>query len=168
MRDSPTSDLTQLAGQLTTILPLKGVFVACMVCEVPRCCLIVMNEHDGFEVLRWDAFTLIKLPRLVGMLVMDIGRGEVHQGLGRLLEYITLLFMTDARCKDANSFELVVRFMKGLLTNSETEQLVAARLSQLEHRKPPPDNRYVNLIIKADSTFASSSRHLGEVLQCHH
>ena len=78
----------------------------------------------------------------------------MHQGLGRLLEYITLLFMTDARCKDANSFELVVRFMKGLLTNSETEQLVAARLSQLEHRKPPPDNRDVNLIIKADSTFA--------------
>ena len=72
----PTSDLTQLAGQLTTILPLKGVFVACMVCEVPRCCLIVMNEHDGFEVLKWDAFTLIKLPRLVGMLVMDIERGR--------------------------------------------------------------------------------------------
>jgi len=54
----PTSDLTQLAGQLTTILG------------------------------------------------MDIGRGEdeVHQGLGWLLEYTTLLFISDARCKDANSF----------------------------------------------------------------
>ena len=114
-----------------------------------------MNEQDGFEVFKWDAFTLIKLPRQVGMLVMDIGRGEVHQGLGSLLEYNTLLFMTDARCMNANSFELVVRSMKGLFTNSETEQLVAARLSQLEHRevfdlKPPPDSRDVNLIIKAD------------------
>jgi len=43
--------------------------------------------------------------------------------------------------------------MKGLLINSETEQLVAARLSQLDHRKSSPDIRDVNLI-KADSTFA--------------
>jgi len=156
----PTSDLTQLAGQLTTIMSLKGVSLACLVCEVTRCCLMAMNEHDGFEVLKWDAFTLIKLPRLVGMLVGDNGRGEVHQGLARLLDHHTLLDMTDARCKAANSFELVVRSMKGLLTDSETDQLVTARQGQLEHRKmldlkPPPDSRDVNLIIKADSTLAT-------------
>jgi len=156
----PTSDLSQLAGQLNTILSLKGVSLACLVCEVTRCCLLAMNEHDGFEVLKWDAFTLIKLPRLVSMLVGENGRGEVHQGLARLLEHHTLLDMTDARCKAANSFELVVRSMKGLLTDSETEQLIGVRLGQLEHRKmldlkPPPDSRDVNLIIKADSTLAT-------------
>jgi len=156
----PTSDLTQLAGQLSTILSLKGISLACLVCEITQCCLLAMNEHDGFEVLKWDAFTLIKLPRLIGMLVGDNGRGEVHQGLARLLEHHTLLDMTDARCKAANSFELVVRSMKGLLTDVETEKLLSERQAQLEPRKvldlkPPPDSRDVNLIIKADSTLAT-------------
>ena len=47
----------------------------------------------------------------------------------------TLLDMTYGRCKAANSFELVVMSMKRLLTNNETEQLLVARLSWLEHKK---------------------------------
>ena len=42
----------------------------------------------------------------------------------------TLLDMTEARCKAANRFELVVMSMKGLLTDNETELLVVARLSR--------------------------------------
>ena len=120
-----------------------------------------MNEHDGFEVLKWDAFTLIKLPRLVAMVVGDAGgKGEVYTGLKQVLDSEALLDTTDARCKGADSFELIVRSMKTMMTDTETEELLAVRQAQLDKRKmmdikPPPDSRDVNLIIKADSTLAT-------------
>merc|ERR1711971_910030 len=63
------SDLTRLAGHPSTILGFKGTSLSNLLCEVTRCCLLAMNEHDGFEVLKWDAFTLIKLPRLFSLLL---------------------------------------------------------------------------------------------------
>ena len=43
------------------------------------------------------------------MLVGGNERGEVRQRLARLSDHHTLLGMTDAWCKAANSFEMVVR-----------------------------------------------------------
>jgi len=156
----PTSDLSQLAGQLSTILSLKNVAVSTLVCQLVRCCLLSMNEHDGFEVLKWDAFTLIKLPKLIAIIVGDNSRGEIHQGLKMVLDSEALLDMTDARCKGTDSYELVIKSMTNLLTDSEISGLISARQTQLEKRKlldlkPPPDSRDVNLIIKADSTLAT-------------
>ena len=160
----PTSDLGQLAGHLTTILAIKAVPVSVLVCELVRCCLLAMTEEhsDGFEVLKWDAFTLIKLPRLVAMVAGgEGGRAEVHAGLKSVLDSSSsLLDMTDARCKGADCFELIVRSMKNLLSDKETEELLSLRQTQLDTRKlmdlkPPPDSRDVNLIIKADSTLAT-------------
>jgi hypothetical protein len=39
------------------------------------------NEHDGAEVLRWDAFTLIKLHHLVEKILRETGLEirEVYQ-----------------------------------------------------------------------------------------
>ena len=139
-----------------------------------KCCLTAMNEHDGFEVrllttllginwvcqvLKWDAFTLLKLPRLVAMLVGENGRGEVHGGLQLLLQHPSLLDRTDARCR-ADCFELLVKAMKLLLTDQEVEQLLAGRQTQLETRKlldlkSPADSRDVNLITKADATLST-------------
>ena len=155
----PTSDLTQLAGQLNTVLNIKGVSLSVLVNSLVRCCLLAMNEHDGFDVLKWDAFTLIKLPKLIQMIAGDNGRSDVVSGLKTVLESGALLDMTDARCK-ANTFELVARSMKGLLSDQDIEDLVALRQKQMEARKtadlkPPHDARDVNLIIKADSTLAT-------------
>jgi len=157
----PTSDLTRLAGHLSTILGFKGTSLPNLLCEVTRCCLLAMNEHDGFEVLKWDAFTLIKLPRLFSLLLTQCPGGDeqgvVHTALASLLGYTSLLDTTDARCK-ANCFELVVRSMKLLLSESEIEGLVSHRRAQLEKRKgldlkPPLESRDINLTIKADSTL---------------
>merc|ERR1719209_2021904 len=155
----PTSDLTRLAGHLSTILGFKGTSLPNLLCEVTRCCLLAMNEHDGFEVLKWDAFTLIKLPRLFALLLAQVPGGEeqgvLHSALASLLTHSALLDTTDARCK-ANCFELVVRSMKHLLAESEVEALVQHRRQQLKKRegldlKPPAEARDINLTIKADS-----------------
>merc|ERR1719348_2448523 len=156
----PTSDLSQLAGQLSTILSLKNVAVSTLVCQLVRCCLLSMNEHDGFEVLKWDAFTLIKLPKLISLIVGANGQGEVYQGLKMVLDSSSLLDMTDARCKGTNSYELIITSMMNLLTESETDELISIRQKQLEARnmmdlKPPADSRDVNLIIKADTTLGT-------------
>ena len=156
----PTSDLTQLAGHLNTVMAIKDISLASLVCHLIRCCLLAMNEHDGFEVLKLDAFTLIKLPRLISILAGDNSRGEVHQGLNMVLDSSALLDLTDARCKGADSYELLVKSMKNLLTDSDSAQLIAGRQAQLEKRKlldlkQLPDCRDVNLIIKADSTLAT-------------
>ena len=50
-----------------------------------------MNEHDGFEALKWDAFSLGKLPRLFPLLWAQLP---------------SLRNTTDARCK-AKCFELL-------------------------------------------------------------
>ena len=157
---APTSDLNQLSGHLNTIMTIKSVPMSTLVCQLVRCCLLAMNEHDGFEVLKWDAFTLIKLPRLVAIVVRDAGKGEVYTGLKRVLDNQALLDTTDARCKGANSYELLVRSMKTLMTDKETEELLAIRQTQLDKRKvmdlkSAPDSRDVNLIIKADSTLGT-------------
>ena len=99
-----------------------------------------MHEHNGFEVLKWDAFPMIKLPRLFALLLAQVPGGEeqgvVHTALASLLTHSALLDTTDARCK-ANCFELVVRSMKHLLAESEVEALV-------QHRRypPPPTTTY--------------------------
>ena len=157
----PTSDLTRLAGHLSTIIGFKGTSLPNLLCEVTRCCLLAMNEHDGFEVLKWDAFTLIKLPRLFSLLLSQCPGGEeegvLHTALASLLTYTSLLDTTDARCK-ANCFELVVRSMKLLMSETEIEGLISHRRAQLEKRKgldlkPPVESRDINLTIKADSTL---------------
>ena len=156
----PTSDLAQLAGHLTTVMAIKDISLATLVCHLIRCCLLAMNEHDGFEVLKLDAFTLIKLPRLISIIAGEHSRGEVHQGLKMVLESSALLDLTDARCKGADSFELLVKSMKNLLTDADSSDLLSGRQAQLEKRKlldlkQLPDCRDVNLIIKADSTLAT-------------
>ena len=128
--------------------------------QLVRCCLLAMNEHDGFEVLKWHAFTLIKLPRLVAMMAGDKGKADVYTGLRSVLDNQALLDSTDARCKGADSYELIVRSMKAMISDKDTEELLGLRQVQLDKRKmidlkPPPDSRDVNLIIKADSTLAT-------------
>ena len=156
----PTSDLTQLAGHLTSVMAIKNISLASLVCQVIRCCLLGMTEQGGFEVLKMDAFTLIKLPRLISLIAGDNGRGEVHQGLQMVLESSALLDTTDARCKGADTYELMVKSMKNLLTDADSAELISARMAQLEKRKMLdlkhlPDCRDVNLIIKADLTLAT-------------
>ena len=80
-----------------------------------------MNEKDGLDVLKWDSFTFIRLPHLVGKLVKLTSQGggggggqaavkqeqiknetgtagaEVFKGLSKLLDYQSLLNTTDAR-----------------------------------------------------------------------
>ena len=151
-----------------------------MICEILHCCLLAMNEHDGFEVFKWDAFTLIKMPSLVDKLVKlspisvkqepksepgTVG-GEVFKGLLKLLDYQALLDMTDARCR-ADTFELVAKSMfnrsetHALITESEYTQLIETRKFQLESRKyldlkmDSAVSRDVHLILKADQTIAS-------------
>ena len=80
-------------------------------------------------MLKWDVFTLIKLPWLVAMVVRDAGKSEVDTGLKRVLDSQALL---DARCKGANSYKLLMRSMKTLM---ETEELFAIRQTQLDKRK---------------------------------
>lgn len=174
----PTSDLNQLAGQLATIQSIKSVSLPEMICEVLHCCLLAMNEHDGFEVFKWDAFTLIKMPSLVDKLVKlapikqepksepgTVG-GEVFKGLLKLLDYQALLDMTDARCR-SDTFELVAKSMfsrsetHALITEPEYTQLIETRKFQLETRKnldlkmDSAVSRDVPLILKADQTIAS-------------
>ena len=47
---------------------------------------------------KWIILTLYRLVMLVG----DNVWGEVHQGLGKLVEHHTLMDMTNARSKEAN------------------------------------------------------------------
>jgi len=168
----PTSDLSQLTGQLLVIMNIRGVSMSKLICELTRCCLLGMNDSDRFEVLRWDAFTLLKLHKLVDRLINDKSQepaeGVVSSGLGQLLQYTALLDLTDAKCK-ANTFELIVksfssdkRDSKPLVSPTECQQLLAARLKQLEARQPIDlkasqytENRDVTMIFKADSTLST-------------
>jgi len=129
----PTSDLSQLANQLVVIMNVRRVSLSTLVCEITRCCLLAMNEHDGIEVLRWDAFTFIKLHQLVEKILAEtkLEAREVYQGLHNLLDYVSLLDLTDAKCK-ANTYDLVVKTFAGegrgsapILTDGEYQQLTA-------------------------------------------
>jgi len=159
----PTSDLSQLAAQLHVIQTIKNIALSDLLCEIFHCCLLAMNEKDGLDVLKWDSFTFIRLPHLVGKLVKLTSQGggggqaavkqeqiknetgtagaEVFKGLSKLLDYQSLLNTTDARCRH-NVFDLVCKSMmkdalgeEKLLTESEYQQLVARRVRQLDTRK---------------------------------
>jgi len=164
----PTSDLTQLSGQLTVIMNMRKVSFATMVCELTRICLLGLIDCD-----RWDAFTLLKLNRLIERIQerrQDGGKDEVYQGLLQVLKYHHLLNITDAKCK-ANTYELIVmsfssmkRQNQPLINDTECKQLLSARQSQIEKRNLSDgefksnvymESRDINTIFKADTTVAT-------------
>ena len=69
-----------------------------LVCELTRCCLLGMTDADRFEVLRWDAFTLLKLHRLVDKIInqqkvgrkIDILSGGDYPASGILFAHVVL------------------------------------------------------------------------------
>jgi len=168
----PTSNLNQLSGQLVVIMNIRNVSLSTLVCEITRCCLLGMNDSDRFDVLRWDAFTMLKLHRLIEKILIEAKmkdgvEGVVYHGMMQLLQYTSLLDMTDARCK-ANTFDLILtsfspekRKQAPLVTDTECKQLKTARGKQLEARKHVEiktssaysDSRDVNMTLKADSTL---------------
>ena len=164
---TPTSDLAQLAGHLSAVISIKNVSLSTLVTEMLRCCLLSMNEPDGFEVLKWDAFTLIKLPRLIQMLRGDAGKEEVVEGLKNIMKSSALLNMTDARSKGThdkgNIFECIVKSMENLLDKSQMMELISTRNKQLELRhayklQDPAYTRDISQILQADTTLDSIIR----------
>eukprot|EP00088_Acartia_fossae_P050636 TRINITY_DN5673_c0_g1_i5.p1 TRINITY_DN5673_c0_g1~~TRINITY_DN5673_c0_g1_i5.p1 ORF type:complete len:979 (-),score=210.43 TRINITY_DN5673_c0_g1_i5:217-3153(-) len=133
----PTSDLVQLTSQLLAIMAMYRVRVSAMVCELTRCCIMGLNECSD----RWDAFTLLKLNRLVAKILENRKdtTGEVYEGLLRCLQYSHLLDISDATFK-VNIFEMVVTSFSSdkrkspLISETECKQLLAARQSQLDKR----------------------------------
>ncbi|XP_023336460.1 mediator of RNA polymerase II transcription subunit 24 isoform X2 [Eurytemora carolleeae] len=160
----PTSDLSQLAGQLVVIMNIRGAKLSDLVCELTRCCLLGMNDQDRQEVLRWDAFTLLKLHKLVDRIVHEYKgkdvEGSVYRGLDQLLQYSALLDMTDAKC-NANTFDLFVKsFPSELVTENESKLLISGRAEQLKEKQQFEikgskfsESRDVTMTLKADSTL---------------
>jgi len=163
---NPTSDLNQLASQLSVIMTMHKERLANMVCELTRCCMFGLNDCCD----RWDAFTLLKLNRLVEKIQenkQDHREEEVYEGLMKVLQYKHLLNTIDAKCK-ANAFELVVtsfspeKRKQPLITEMHCKQLLAARQQQIEKRLQTEgefktnnytESRDINMIFKADSTL---------------
>lgn len=146
----PTADLNNLSQRLYAVALMHNMTFSDITFEILRCSLLsISTQADGFQVLKWDAFILVRLPHLIEK-VHRFMKGtdssglktptDLYKAFDRLLKNDGLLDTVDVRCK-CNIVEILLRVVQStnaqLITETEADDVVKKRQSKAKTKLSP-------------------------------
>ncbi|XP_040568441.1 mediator of RNA polymerase II transcription subunit 24 [Lepeophtheirus salmonis] len=138
----PNSDLNNLAQGLNTLALVHQLNFSELIYEVLRCMILSLSvKEEGYELLTWDSFILVRFPSLLDRLhKLMLGGGsnfelktptDLYKAFDKLLKSESLCDAVDVRCKCS-----IIDVLLRVVAKSSTPLMTETEIEDVRKKRP--------------------------------